>query len=63
MCLQELTMEKLIAEADLKRTLGTLRYLEGLKAVRQQSLAAASNAGASGACLPYGPFPRSSISL
>ncbi|KAK9861981.1 hypothetical protein WJX84_009317 [Apatococcus fuscideae] len=48
---KELTMEKLIAEADLKRTLGTLRYLEGLKAVRQQSLAAASNAGASDAAI------------
>ncbi|KAK9841676.1 hypothetical protein WJX74_009916 [Apatococcus lobatus] len=47
---KELTMEKLVAEADLARTLGTLRYLEGLKAARHKSLAGVESeaAGAAG---------------
>ena len=43
-------MEKLVAEADLNRTLGTLRYLEGLRAARQKSLAAPSPAEIAGTC-------------
>jgi len=38
---QELTTERIVAEADLKKQLGTLRYLQGLKAARQRVAAAA----------------------
>jgi len=38
---QELTTERIVAEADLKKQLGTLRYLQGLKAARQRMAAAA----------------------
>lgn len=43
--LQELTNDRLGAEADLTRLLGTLRYLHSLKAARQQveSVAAAAS--------------------
>lgn len=47
-------MEKLVAEADLTRTLGTLRYLEGLKAARHKSLAAAALPEAAGTAGPSG---------
>ena len=41
---QELTTERIVAEADLKKQLGTLRYLQGLKAARQRLAAAAQGA-------------------
>ena len=34
--MQELTNDKVLAEADLNRLLGTLRYLQGLKSAREQ---------------------------
>ena len=42
---QELTTERIVAEADLKKQLGTLRYLQGLKAARQRLAAAAQGTG------------------
>ena len=39
---QELTNDRLGAEADLNRLLGTLRYLQSLKTARQQAEAAAA---------------------
>lgn len=52
-------MEKLVAEADLTRTLGTLRYLDGLKAARHKSSAAAVPEAASAA----GPSGTDHMSL
>ena len=40
---QELTNDRLGSEADLTRLLGTLRYLQGLKAARQQVEEAAAS--------------------
>ena len=37
---QELTTERIVAEADLNKQLGTLRYLRGLRAARQRMQAA-----------------------
>ena len=50
--LQELTMDRIGAEADLRRTLGTLRYLQGLKAARQHEEQAAN-----GPADPASPSP------
>ena len=38
--MQELTNDKVLAEADLNRLLGTLRYLQSLKTAREQVEAA-----------------------
>ena len=38
--MQELTNDKVLAEADLNRLLGTLRYLQSLKIAREQVEAA-----------------------
>lgn len=38
---QELTTERIVAEADLNKQLGTLRYLRGLRAARQRMQAGA----------------------
>ncbi len=40
MMLQELTTDRIVAEADLGRQLGTLRYLLGLRSARQRAEAA-----------------------
>ena len=48
---QELTTERIVAEADLKKQLGTLRYLQGLKAARQRLAAAAQGADPFATCL------------
>lgn len=37
--MQDLTSDRMGAEADLNRTLGTFRYLQGLKAARQRNTA------------------------
>ncbi len=37
---QELTTERIMAEADLNKQLGTVRYLRGLRAARQRMQAA-----------------------
>lgn len=47
LCLQELSAERAIGDADLGRKLGTLRYLKGLQAARQRALAAATPDAAS----------------
>ena len=39
-CRQELSADKAVAEAELQRTLGTLRYLKGLQAARARAVAA-----------------------
>lgn len=49
--LQELSADRAVAEGDLTRKLGTLRYLAGLKAQRTQAL----GAGPPGAVAPA-PF-------
>ena len=41
---QELTTERIVAEADLNKQLGTLRYLRGLRAARQRMQAGAERA-------------------
>ena len=42
--LQELTTDRIVAEADLSRQLGTLRYLLGLRSARQRAEAAQERA-------------------
>ena len=44
MMLQELTTDRIVAEADLSRQLGTLRYLLGLRSARQRAEAAQERA-------------------
>jgi hypothetical protein len=48
---QELTTERIVAEADLKKQLGTLRYLQGLKAARQRVAAAAQGTAKRRVCI------------
>ena len=56
---QELTTDRMMAESDLRRQLGTLRYLLGLRSARQRAEAAQQRAvkleegtgGASCSCL------------
>lgn len=45
----ELTQERIVAEADLARLLGTLRYLRGLRAARERAVRAVQPDGAKGA--------------
>ena len=42
--LQELTTDRIVAEADLSKQLGTLRYLLGLRSARQRAEAARQRA-------------------
>ena len=42
--LQELTTDRIVAESDLSRQLGTLRYLLGLRSARQRAEAARERA-------------------
>lgn len=42
----ELTQERIVAEADLARLLGTLRYLRGLRAARERAVRAVQPDGA-----------------
>ena len=44
MKLQELTTDRIVAEADLSKQLGTLRYLLGLRSARQRAEAARERA-------------------
>ena len=44
MPLQELTTDRIVAEADLAKQLGTLRYLLGLRSARQRAEAALEQA-------------------
>ena len=44
MVLQELTTDRIVAEADLGKQLGTLRYLLGLSSARQRAEAARERA-------------------
>jgi hypothetical protein len=39
-CRQELSADKAVSEAELQRTLGTLRYLKGLQAAHARAVAA-----------------------
>ena len=41
---QELTTDRIVAESDLSRQLGTLRYLLGLRSARQRAEAAQQRA-------------------
>ena len=43
--MQELTNEKVLAEGDLNRLLGTLRYLQSLKAAREKVESAPEHTG------------------
>ena len=42
--MQELTTDRIVAEADLAKQLGTLRYLLGLRSARQRAEAALEQA-------------------